>query len=57
MAGQLGVHQEALRTWVRQAEIDSGTRPGTSTEDARRIAELAGSQRHQARTDSMMGHT
>jgi transposase len=37
---QLGVHPEALRTWVRQAEIDGGTRPGTSTEDSRRIAEL-----------------
>jgi transposase len=37
---QLGVHPEALRGWVKQAEIDSGTRPGASTEDQRRIAEL-----------------
>lgn len=37
---QLGVHPEALRGWVRQAEIDNGTRPGITTDDAARIAEL-----------------
>src|ERR1700734_704638 len=37
---QLGVHPEALRGWVKQAGIDSGTRPGTTTEEQRRIAEL-----------------
>ena len=40
VATQLGVHPEALRTWVRQAEIDGGDRPGTTSEDAARIAEL-----------------
>ncbi|MGP4105352.1 transposase, partial [Nonomuraea sp. KM90] len=40
VAQQLGVHREALRGWVRQAEVDGGQRPGTSTADAQRIAEL-----------------
>ena len=37
---QLGVHPEALRSWVKQAEIDGGERPGTTTGDKQRIAEL-----------------
>ncbi|OEJ21135.1 transposase [Streptomyces agglomeratus] len=40
VATQLGVHREALREWVKRAVIDVGQRPGTSTVDAQRIAEL-----------------
>lgn len=40
VARQLGVHPEALRSWLQQVEIDGGHRPGTTTEDRRRIAEL-----------------
>ncbi|MGF0130578.1 transposase [Dietzia cinnamea] len=40
IADQLGVYREALRTWVKQAEVDSGTRAGTTTADSARIAEL-----------------
>ena len=36
---QLGVHPEALRTWVKQAETDEGLRPGRTTEESARIAE------------------
>lgn len=31
VAGQLGIHCEVLRGWVRQAEIDDKQRPGTSS--------------------------
>ena len=41
---QLGVHPEALRSWVKQAEIDGGERPGTTTGDKQRICELAQGQ-------------
>ncbi len=40
VADQLGVNRETLRNWVNQAEVDDGQRPGTSTEDGQRIAEL-----------------
>ena len=39
---QLGIHPEALRNWVRQGEVDGGVRPGTTTDDARRLADSSG---------------
>jgi transposase len=53
VARQLGIHPEALRTWIRQAEIDGGTRPGTTTEDARRIAGLEREVRELRRGNEM----
>jgi transposase len=50
----LGVHPEALRTWVRQAEIDGGIRPGTTTEDSRRIAELERENRELRRANEIL---
>jgi transposase len=40
VGGQLGVHPETLRHWVRQAEVDGGHRPGVTTEDQQRIKQL-----------------
>jgi transposase len=40
IADQLDVHPEALRGWVKRAEIDEGTVPGTTSAEAARIAEL-----------------
>ena len=37
---RLGVHHETLRTWVKQAEVDAGRRPGTTTADSERIKAL-----------------
>ena len=37
---QLGINPETLRGWVSQAEVDEGTRPGTTTSDAQRLVEL-----------------
>jgi transposase len=51
---QLGIHPEALRTWIRQAEIDGGTRPGTTTDDSRRIAELEREVRELRRANEIL---
>jgi transposase-like protein len=40
VAEKFGCSAETLRGWVRQAEIDGGHRPGTTTGDAERIKEL-----------------
>lgn len=40
VAGQIGVHHESLRTWLRQADIDEGQRAGLTTDDKARIGEL-----------------
>ena len=40
--------------WVKQAEIDSGTRPGTTTEDQQRIAELEREVRELRRANEIL---
>jgi transposase len=54
VASQLGINPETLRNWVTQAEIDGGVRPGTSTEEARRIAELEREVRELRRANEIL---
>jgi transposase len=54
VAQQLGMHPETLRGWVRQAEIDEGRRPGTSTDDGQRIAELEREVRELKRANEIL---
>jgi transposase len=51
---RLGVHPEALRGWVKRAEIDNGMRPGTTSEDQRRIAELQRENRELRRANEIL---
>jgi transposase len=40
VAGRLGMTPETLRKWIRQAQVDEGEAPGTSTTESAQIREL-----------------
>ena len=54
VARQLGVGAETLRTWVAQAEVDGGVRPGVSTVERQRIAELEREVRELRRANEIL---
>ena len=54
VARKLGIGDQSLRLWVKQAEVDAGDRPGTSTADAQRIAELERENRELRRANEIL---
>ena len=40
IAEKMGCSAEALRNWVQRAEVDSGTRPGVTTDQHQRLKDL-----------------
>ena len=54
VAQQLGVGPESLRQWVKQAEVDTGRRAGTTTEDKLRIAQLERENRELRRANEIL---
>ncbi|PRY64638.1 transposase [Glaciihabitans tibetensis] len=54
VAQQLGLSPDSLRKWVAQAEIDRGVRPGTTTDDATRLAELEREVRELRRANAIL---
>lgn len=54
VSAKLGVGTESLRTWVRQADTDAGTRPGTTTAEQERIKDLERENRELKRANDIL---
>jgi transposase len=54
IARQLGIGPESLRKWVHQAEVDRRQRPGTPSDEARRIADLERENRELRRANEIL---
>lgn len=51
---KVGVNPDTLRGWVKQADIDAGKRPGTTSDDAKRIKELERENRELKRANEIL---
>jgi transposase len=54
VADQLGIGVESLRSWVKQAEIDDGVKPGVTSEEAERIKALEQENRELRRANAIL---
>jgi transposase len=54
IARQLDIVPESLRSWVRQAQVDKGKRPGVTSEEKKRIAELERELREVRRANEIL---
>jgi transposase len=54
VAPQLDVGVESLRTWTRQARVDTRDLPGATSEEQRRIAELEREVRELRRANEIL---
>lgn len=54
VADQLGYGLESVRSWVNQADVDEGVRPGTASEDTARIKKLEQENRELRRANEIL---
>lgn len=54
VADHLGYWVESVRGWVRQADVDEGAKPGTTTSDAERIKALEQEKRELKRANAIL---
>ena len=54
IAAKMGCTAETLRKWVRQAERDSGRRPGLTTEERQRLKDLERENRELKRANEIL---
>ena len=54
VAQQLGYGVESVRSWVKQADVDEGVRPGVSTDEAQRVKALEQEVRELRRANEIL---
>jgi transposase len=54
IAAKIGCTAETLRKWVRQAERDTGRRPGLSTDEKQRVKDLERENRELKRANEIL---
>lgn len=54
VAKQLGYGVESVRSWVKQADIDDGAKPGVTTAEAQRIRDLEQENRELRRANEIL---
>jgi transposase-like protein len=54
IGARVGVNPDTLRGWVKQADIDGGRRPGTSTGEASKVKELEREVRELKRANEIL---
>ena len=54
IASKVGCTTETLRNWVRQAERDTGKRPGLTTEERQRLKDLERENRELRRANEIL---
>lgn len=54
VARQLGIGEDSVRLWVRQAEVDSGQRAGLTSDERERLKELEQENRELRRANEIL---
>ena len=54
IAAKCGMTPETLRKWVRRAEVDAGARPGVTSDERKRLAELERENRELRRANEIL---
>lgn len=54
VAAKIGCTPETLRTWINKIEVDSGTRSGVTSDQARRMKELERENRELKRANEIL---
>jgi transposase len=54
IGSRVGVNADTLRGWCKQADIDAGKRPGTTSDDAQKIKQLEAEVRELKRANEIL---